>query len=381
MLEDLSSIEAIDADYRLFPQLIRDTSDFLRITNSPSTSAIIPVSSEDENDLYEQFLGESLKDTRLFDNLDNQLPDPWNLLSTLTSTLDRIFPCSLELRLCSPCTDPAHPDEGPFDIMIATLDDARAIEFEIDEDNLFAERLTIDNLAHNPLSSSDSHLPEETSWSQIPDPSYVFNDWLQLYAKNKRKPLPTTTNSATNKKLINDIQQGDFVLKLSEHPFKTHGKWTGPYLVETFSYHPSNCLIRNFITGISVKCSHFSLCHVNKCHTNHSENVLQAYAATDSEEVIIDKLIDHDLTSPQDPKYLVRWLDGTTTWEGRSVENTAAYYAYRRKYIDEPPQAKGPSTARANSKLYAAWKAQHHKSAPVVARNQHRMETRNRTSH
>ncbi|KAL0245017.1 hypothetical protein GEMRC1_009097 [Eukaryota sp. GEM-RC1] len=74
-------------------------------------------------------------------------------------------------------------------------------------------------------------------------------------------------------------------------------------------------------------------------------------------------------------------LDGTTTWEGRSVENTAAYYAYRRKYIDEPPQARGPATARANSKLDAAWKAQHHKSAPVVARNQHRMKTRNRTSH
>ncbi|KAL0231823.1 hypothetical protein GEMRC1_011227 [Eukaryota sp. GEM-RC1] len=132
------------------------------------------------------------------------------------------------------------------------------------------------------------------------------------------------------------------------------------------------------IPSISVRCS---LYHVKKCHTNHSENVLQAYAATDSEEVVIDKLIDHDLTSPQDPKYLVRWLDGTTTWEGRSVENTAAYYAYRRKYIDEPPQARGPATARANSKLDAAWKAQHHKSAPVVARNQHRMKTRNRTSH
>ncbi|KAL0231734.1 hypothetical protein GEMRC1_011138 [Eukaryota sp. GEM-RC1] len=99
------------------------------------------------------------------------------------------------------------------------------------------------------------------------------------------------------------------------------------------------------------------------------------------QEVVIDKLIDHDLTSPQDPKYLVRWLDGTTTWEGRSVENTAAYNAYRRKYIDEPPQARGPATARANSKLDAAWKAQHHKSAPVVARNQHSMKTRNRTSH
>ncbi|KAL0235800.1 hypothetical protein GEMRC1_002382 [Eukaryota sp. GEM-RC1] len=152
----------------------------------------------------------------------------------------------------------------------------------------------------------------------------------------------------------------------------------GPYLVEDVSYHPSNCLVRNLITGITVRCS---LYHVKKCHTNHSENVLQAYAATDSEEVVIDKLIDHDLTSPQDPKYLVRWLDGTTTWEGRSVENTAAYYAYRRKYIDEPPQARGPATARANSKLDAAWKAQHHKSAPVVARNQHRIKTRNRTSY
>ncbi|KAL0252193.1 hypothetical protein GEMRC1_001405 [Eukaryota sp. GEM-RC1] len=710
MLEDLPSIEAIGASYRLFPHLIRDTSEFLRISNSAATSAVISVSSEDEDDLYEQFLGESPKDTRLFDNLGNELPGPWNPPTNININPRPNIPLAPpnfdhvgihdNAGYYSPCTDSALTDEGPFDIMIATLDDSRAIEPEIDEDNLFAERLTIDPLSHNPLSSSDSDLPEETSWTQIPDPSHVFNDWLKLLSQeqeqatkdnditmttdtelisvtandkdyvltwNHRKkkfvipdslkrhllltihgstraghpskkdsvsalmrsdywwpnylydmkshvkncipcqktaPAPelklpssgnlwsdrpfqclhadvigplspdsedykyilvfvcsfsrfsilvplkvlnaqevaysilwnvvgnygipsqilsdngpefanavnkslclflniekkfstpyfhqsnglverrhrevlqtlrrllidlqahsnwstyipitqlilntrtssitnftpfelivgsktdprqlplqviqnctlddhlpqnsyvdalkqktstilnkwkeaenssnlkkrslSSRNSATNKKLIDDINQGDFVLKLSEHPSKTHGKWTGPYLVEDVSYHPSNCLVRNLITGISVRCS---LYHVKKCHTNHSENVLQAYAATDSEEVVIDKIIDHDLTSPQDPKYLVRWLDGTTTWEGRSVENTAAYYAYRRKYIDEPPQARGLATARANSKLDAAWKAQHHKSAPVVARNQHRMKTRNRTSH
>ncbi|KAL0231473.1 hypothetical protein GEMRC1_010877 [Eukaryota sp. GEM-RC1] len=410
----------IGASYRLFPHLIRDTAEFLKITNSASTSAIIPVSSEDEDDLYEQFLGESPKDTRLFDNLGNELPGPWNPpinINIKPRTDIPLAPPNFDhvgihdnAGYYNPCTDSAHPDEGPFDIMIATLDDSRAIEPEIDEDNLFAERLTIDPLSHNPLSSSDSDLPEETSWTQIPESnglverrhrenctlddhlpqnsyvdalkqktSTILNKWKEAEnSSNLKKRSLSSRNSATNKKLIDDIHQGDFVLKLSEHPSKTHGKWTGPYLVEDVSFHPSNCLIRNLITGISVRCS---LYHVKKCHTNHSENVLQAYAATDSEEVVIDKLIDHDLTSPQDPKYLVRWLDGTTTWEGRSVENTAAYYAYRRKYIDEPPQARGPATARANSKLDAAWKAQHHKSAAVVARNQHRVKTRNRTSH
>ncbi|KAL0251265.1 hypothetical protein GEMRC1_000478 [Eukaryota sp. GEM-RC1] len=47
MLEDLPSIEAIGASYRLFPHLIRDTAEFLKITNSASTSAIISISSED----------------------------------------------------------------------------------------------------------------------------------------------------------------------------------------------------------------------------------------------------------------------------------------------------------------------------------------------
>ncbi|KAL0252040.1 hypothetical protein GEMRC1_001252 [Eukaryota sp. GEM-RC1] len=689
----------IGASYRLFPHLIRDTAEFLKITNSASTSAIISVSSADEDDLYEQFLGQSPKDTRLFDNLGNELPGPWNPpinINIKPRTDIPLAPPNFDhvgihdnAGYYSPCIDPVHPDEGPFDIMIATLDDSRAVESEIDEDNLFAERLTIDPLSHNPLSSSDSDLPEDSSWTQIPDPNHVFNDWLKLLSQeqehatknnditmttdtelitmtandkdyvltwNHRKKkfvipdslkrhllltihgstraghpskkdsvsallrsdywwpnylydmkfhvkncipcqktapapelkLPSSGNlwsdrpfqclhadvigplapdsedykyilvfvcsfsrfsilvplkilnaqevaysilwnvvgnygipsqilsdngpefaNAVNKslclflniekkfstpyfhqsnglverrhrevlqtlrRLLIDLQahsnwstyipitqlilntrtssitnftpfelifgsktdprqlplqviqnctlddhlpqnsyvdalkqktstilnkwkeaenssnlkkrslssrnsQGDFVLKLSEHPSKTHGKWTGPYLVEDVCYHPSNCLIRNLITGISVRCS---LYHVKKCHTNHSENVLQAYAATDSEEVVIDKLIDHDLTSPQDTKYLVRWLDGTTTWEGRSVENTAAYYAYRRKYIDEPPQARGLATARANSKLDAAWKAQHHKSAPVVARYQHRMKTRNRTSH
>ncbi|KAL0251433.1 hypothetical protein GEMRC1_000646 [Eukaryota sp. GEM-RC1] len=71
--------------------------------------------------------------------------------------------------------------------MIATLDDSRAIEPEIDEDNLFAERLTIDPLSHNPLSSSDSDLPEETSWTQILDPSHVFNDWLKLLSQEQEQ--------------------------------------------------------------------------------------------------------------------------------------------------------------------------------------------------
>ncbi|KAL0231435.1 hypothetical protein GEMRC1_010839 [Eukaryota sp. GEM-RC1] len=214
----------------------------------------------------------------------------------------------------------------------------------------------------------DDHLPQNSYVDALKQKtSTILNKWKEAEnSSNLKKRSLSSRNSATNKKLIDDIHQGDFVLKLSEHPSKTHGKWTGPYLVEDVSFHPSNCLIRNLITGISVRCS---------------STTSRTYAATDSEEVVIDKLIDHDLTSPQDPKYLVRWLDGTTTWEGRSVENTAAYNAYRRKYIDEPPQARGPATARANSKLDAAWKAQHHKSAPVVARNQHSMKTRNRTSH
>ncbi|KAL0231878.1 hypothetical protein GEMRC1_011282 [Eukaryota sp. GEM-RC1] len=229
-----------------------------------------------------------------------------------------------------PCTDSAHPDEGPFDIMIATLDDSRAIEPEIDEDNLFAERQLPLQVIQN--CTLDDHLPQNSYVDALKQKtSTILNKWKEAEnSSNLKKRSLSSRNSATNKKLIDDIHQGDFVLKLSEHPSKTHGKWTGPYLVEDVSFHPSNCLIRNLIT---------------------------------------------------DPKYLVRWLDGTTTWEGRSVENTAAYNAYRRKYIDEPPQARGPATARANSKLDAAWKAQHHKSAPVVARNQHSMKTRNRTSH
>ncbi|KAL0251311.1 hypothetical protein GEMRC1_000524 [Eukaryota sp. GEM-RC1] len=251
----------------------------------------------------------------------------------------------------------------PFELIFGSKTDPRQLPLQV------IQNCTLDD--HLPQNSYVDALKQKTST--------ILNKWKEAEnSSNLKKRSLSSRNSATNKKLIDDIQQGDFVLKLSEHPSKTHGKWTGPYLVEDVSYHPSNCLIRNLITGISVRCS---LYHVKKCHTNHSENVLQAYAATDSEEVVIDKLIDHDLTSPQDPKYLVRWLDGTTTWEGPSVENTAAYYAYRRKYIDEPPQARGPATARANSKLDAAWKAQHHKSAPVVARNQHRMKTRNRTSH
>ncbi|KAL0231177.1 hypothetical protein GEMRC1_010582 [Eukaryota sp. GEM-RC1] len=160
MLEDLPSIEAIGASYRLFPHLIRDTAEFLKITNSASTSAIIPVSSEDEDDLYEQFLGESPKDTRLFDNLGNELPGPWNPpinINIKPRTDIPLAPPNFDhvgihdnAGYYNPCTDSAHPDEGPFDIMIATLDDSRAIEPEIDEDNLFAERLTIDPLSHNP---------------------------------------------------------------------------------------------------------------------------------------------------------------------------------------------------------------------------------------
>ncbi|KAL0251806.1 hypothetical protein GEMRC1_001018 [Eukaryota sp. GEM-RC1] len=213
MLEDLPSIETIGASYGLFPHLIRDTSEFLRTTNFSSTSAIISVSSEDEGDLYEQFLGESPNDTRLFDSLGNQLPDPWNSpininihprpdipLAPRTSTISR--------------TDPAHPDEGLFDIMIATLDDARAIEPEIDENNLFAERLIIDPLAYNPLSSSDSDLPEETSWSQIPDPSYVFNDWLQLLSQKQEKATANNDiTMTTDTELISMTANGkDYVL-------------------------------------------------------------------------------------------------------------------------------------------------------------------------
>ncbi|KAL0251011.1 hypothetical protein GEMRC1_000225 [Eukaryota sp. GEM-RC1] len=149
MLEDLPSIKTIGASYRLFPHLIRDTSEFLRITNSSSTSAIISVSS-----------GSRRRPPR---------PD----ISLAPPNFDHVG-IHDNAGYYSPCTDPAHPDEGPFDIMIATLDDARAIEPELEEDNLFAKRLTIDHLAHDPLSSSDSDLREETSWSQIPDPSYVF---------------------------------------------------------------------------------------------------------------------------------------------------------------------------------------------------------------
>ncbi|KAL0231154.1 hypothetical protein GEMRC1_010559 [Eukaryota sp. GEM-RC1] len=209
----------IGASYRLFPHLIRDTAEFLKITNSASTSAIIPVSSEDEDDLYEQFLGESPKDTRLFDNLGNELPGPWNPpinINIKPRTDIPLAPPNFDhvgihdnAGYYNPCTDSAHPDEGPFDIMIATLDDSQAIEPEIDEDNLFAERLTIDPLSHNPLSSSDSDLPEETSWTQIPDPSHVFNDWLKLLSQEqeqatKNNDITITTDTELISMTAND---------------------------------------------------------------------------------------------------------------------------------------------------------------------------------
>ncbi|KAL0242789.1 hypothetical protein GEMRC1_005352 [Eukaryota sp. GEM-RC1] len=177
MLQDLPSIIAIGTSYRLLP-LIRDTSEFLRIMNSPATSAIVTVSSEDEDDLYQQFLGESPKDTCLFDSLGNQLPDSWNppTNSNIHPRPDIPLPppnfghvgIHNNARYYSPCIDPV-------------------IKPEIDEDNLFAERLTIDPLVHNPLSSSDSDLSEETTWTQVPDPSHVFNDGLQLLSQEQEK--------------------------------------------------------------------------------------------------------------------------------------------------------------------------------------------------
>ncbi|KAL0252222.1 hypothetical protein GEMRC1_001434 [Eukaryota sp. GEM-RC1] len=181
MLEDLPSIEAIGASYRLFPHLIRDTSEFLRISNSAATSAVISVSSEDEDDLYEQFLGESPKDTRLFDNLGNELPGPWNPPTNININPRPNIPLAPpnfdhvgihdNAGYYSPCTDSALTDEGPFDIMIATLDDSRAIEPEIDEDNLFAERLTIDPLSHNPLVAPTVISPKRPLGHRSPTPA------------------------------------------------------------------------------------------------------------------------------------------------------------------------------------------------------------------
>ncbi|KAL0211069.1 hypothetical protein P9112_009367 [Eukaryota sp. TZLM1-RC] len=210
----------------------------------------------------------------------------------------------------------------------------------------------------------------------------LLKKWEEAEAAQEiiRRKL-SSKNAKNAKPLKDDLKPGNLALKLAERAAKFHGKWYGPFLVEKVSTHPKTVLLLNLITGTKTTCSQHL---VKKCYSEYDLQTLKAYASTDVEENVIDKLIDHDLTDLNNPGYLVRWMDGSTTWEGEEIQKTTAYFAYKKKYIEDTPGR--PARSKLNRKdsertairTDAAEKAEAHKTAALNARRSHKMSLRQR---
>ncbi|KAL0206885.1 hypothetical protein P9112_012596 [Eukaryota sp. TZLM1-RC] len=120
----------------------------------------------------------------------------------------------------------------------------------------------------------------------------------------------------------------DRVFVLCEKPDKLHGHFVGPYVVLKVLL-PSSLLVQNPVSGSSFKtASHL----VKPCLSSLPPEILDAYAAADSGELMLDAII--DIT---DESATVLWSDGTTTVQPvSSIQNTAAYFRYIKLAADPP---------------------------------------------
>ncbi|KAL0210099.1 hypothetical protein P9112_010183 [Eukaryota sp. TZLM1-RC] len=123
-------------------------------------------------------------------------------------------------------------------------------------------------------------------------------------------------------------QVNDRVFVLCEKPDKLHGYFVGPYIVLKV-LSPSSLLVQNPVSGSSLKtATHL----VKPCLSSLPPELLNAYVAADSGELILHAII--DIT---DESATVLWSDGTTTVQpASSIRNTAAYSRYTKLAADPP---------------------------------------------
>ncbi|KAL0214288.1 hypothetical protein P9112_006472 [Eukaryota sp. TZLM1-RC] len=123
-------------------------------------------------------------------------------------------------------------------------------------------------------------------------------------------------------------QVNDRVFVLREKPDKLHGHFVGPYIVLKV-LSSSSLLVQNPVSGSSLKtATHL----VKPCLSSLPPEILNAYVAADSGELILDAIIDIS-----DDSATVLWSDGTTTVQPvSSIRNTAAYSRYSKLAADPP---------------------------------------------
>ncbi|KAL0226215.1 hypothetical protein P9112_013539 [Eukaryota sp. TZLM1-RC] len=122
--------------------------------------------------------------------------------------------------------------------------------------------------------------------------------------------------------------QANRVFVLREKPDKLHGHFVGPYVVLKV-LSSSSLLVQNPVSGSSLKtATHL----VKPCLSSLPPEILDAYVAADSGELILDAIM--DIT---DESATVLWSDGTTTVQPvSSIRNTAAYSSYIKLAADPP---------------------------------------------
>ncbi|KAL0220028.1 hypothetical protein P9112_005681 [Eukaryota sp. TZLM1-RC] len=123
-------------------------------------------------------------------------------------------------------------------------------------------------------------------------------------------------------------QVNDRVFVLREKPDKLHGHFVGPYTVLKV-LSSSSLLVQNPVSGSPLKTA---IHLVKPCLSSLPPEILNAYVAADSGELILDAIIDIS-----DDSATVLWSDGTTTVQPvSSIRNTAAYSRYTKLAADPP---------------------------------------------
>ncbi|KAL0218956.1 hypothetical protein P9112_004609 [Eukaryota sp. TZLM1-RC] len=127
------------------------------------------------------------------------------------------------------------------------------------------------------------------------------------------------------------FQVNDRLFVLREKPDKLHGHFVGPYIVLKV-LSSGSLLVQNPVSGSSLKtATHL----VKPCLSSLPPEILNAYVAADSGELILDAIIDIS-----DESATVFWSDGTTTVQPvSSIRNTAAYSRYN-KLADDTPKSR-----------------------------------------
>jgi hypothetical protein len=224
--------------------------------------------------------------------------------------------------------------------MLTTPKLQQRLETEVDDHSGTTELLPVSFMAVGPRIPRPPQFAA-TKWIQVQNPFSGELDYIKQI-QSKGETIDTIDEIDINSYILTTYQFNDYVLRRypptkigGRNPHKYGLWWRGPYQVSQVLQHRDKDItdkprysICNIVT---IKEYVVDVTHIRPFYYDPAYVTPLNIAVKDTDERVVEVIVNHDFSNPQNKKWLVRWLTDppSETWEQyENLNNVEAFQHY-----------------------------------------------------